>query len=87
MKNYLNFENDIKDLESELEKDSRFSVPTKEKEDENILRIQRQHIRIYIFYGIIIFLIIFILKSFMDDLTILNTSGLNFFNMCNIPDN
>jgi len=75
---YLNFE-------SELEKDSRYSIPQKEKLDKNLVRIQRQHIRIYMFYGLIIFLIIFILKSFTDDLTLINNVGLNFFNMCNIP--
>ena len=65
-------------IESELEKESRFTISTKALEDKNKIRIQRQHIRIYIFYGIIIFLLMFILKSLVDNLTLINNVGLNF---------
>jgi len=65
-------------IESELEKESRFTISTKPQEDKNKIRIQRQHIRIYIFYGIIIFLLMFILKSLVDNLTLINNVGLNF---------
>ena len=36
-------------IESELEKDSRFSINQKENIDKNLIRKQRQNIRIYIF--------------------------------------
>ena len=73
-------------VETELEKDSKFTISTKEQEDKEKIRIQRQHIRIYIFYGIIIFTLIFILKSLVDDLTLFGTVGLNLFSTCNIPN-
>jgi hypothetical protein len=73
-------------LESELEKDSRFTISTKEQKDKDKIRVQRQHIRIYIFYGIIIFILIFILKSLVDDLTLFGTVGLNLFSTYNIPN-
>lgn len=72
-------------LESELEKESRFSIPQKESVDVNKLRKERQNIRVYIFFGFIIFLLIFILKSLVDNLTLIDTVGVNFFNLCNIP--
>ena len=74
-------------LESELEKDSRFSINQKENIDKNLIRKQRQNIRIYIFFGFIVFLLIFILKSLVDNLTLIDTVGVNFFNLCNIPKN
>ncbi len=73
-------------LESELEKESRFTISTKDQGDEDDIRTQRQHIRIYIVYGILILLLTFILKSLIDDLTLINTVGLNLFSTCNIPD-
>ena len=74
-------------IESELEKDSRFSINQKENIDKNLIRKQRQNISIYIFFGFIVFLLIFILKSLVDNLTLIDTVGVNFFNLCNIPKN
>ena len=72
--------------ESELEKESRYSIPQKEKQDLDSLRKQRQTLRIYMFYGFVIFLILFTIKSFIDNLTLIDTVGVNFFNLCKIPN-
>ena len=70
-------------VESELEKDSRFKMQFKDKDDSENMEIQRQNIRIYIFYAIIVFFMILIFKAITDDLNLINSIGLNFFNMCN----
>lgn len=71
-------------VESELEKDSRYIIQTMDIENADIA-IQRQNVRIYIFYFIIVFIMILILKAITDDFKLVNTIGLNFFNICNIP--
>ena len=71
--------------ESKLEQDSRFKISGAPLIDYKELRTKRQGIRIYIFYIIIIFLLIFLIKSIVGDLTLFGVSGLNFFSLCNFP--
>ena len=45
------------DSSSDLEKDSRYILQIREKEDENEIRTIRQNTRIYILFGVVIFIL------------------------------
>lgn len=70
---------------SNMEKESNFEISPAVKPKLNLLRYARQGVRILMFYIIIFVVFIFIIKSLTDDLTLINYSGLNFFNLCNFP--
>ena len=76
---------DFIDIDSGIEDDSKYKVNNKPQLDNTILRTKRQWYRLVIFFIIIFFLFFIVIKSMTDDLTLINMSGLNFFNLCRFP--
>jgi hypothetical protein len=74
------------DSSSDLEKDSRYILQIREKEDENEIRTIRQNTRIYILFGVVIFILYIVMKEYVYDYLIIKRGGLNSFTLCdNIP--
>ena len=82
LENNLTKFKDFIDIESGIEEDSKYIVTNKPPIDYNSIRIQRQWYRLLIFFIIIFCLFFIIIKSMTDDLTLINMSGINFFNLC-----
>ena len=76
---------DFIDINSGIEDDSIYEITSKPPIDYDSIRTQRQWYRILILFSIIFFLFFIIIKSMTDDLTLINMSGLNFFNLCRFP--
>lgn len=86
LENNLTKFKDFIDIESGIEEDSKYIVTNKPPIDYNSIRIQRQWYRLLIFFIIIFCLFFIIIKSMTDDLTLINMSGINFFNLCRFPN-
>ncbi len=75
------------DNSSELEKDSKTDIKTREKEKEEDIISRRQNFRIYILFAIFAFIIYMVLKEYAYDYVIIKRGGLNHFTLCqNIPN-
>ncbi len=62
---------------SELEKNSIYTLQLREKENEYEIRTRRQNIRIYILFGILIFILYIVMKEYVYDYVIIRRDGLN----------
>ena len=75
------------DNSSDLEKDSKYTLLIQNKEDEDAIRTRRQNTRIYILFGVLIFILYIIMKEYIYDYVIIKRGGLNHFTLCdNIPE-
>ena len=75
------------DNSSDLEKDSKYTLLIRNKEDEDAIRTRRQNTRIYILFGVLIFILYIIMKEYIYDYVIIKRGGLNHFTLCdNIPE-
>tara|TARA_B100000902_G_scaffold389204_1_gene435982 strand:- start:670 stop:930 length:261 start_codon:yes stop_codon:yes gene_type:complete len=72
---------------SDLEKDSKYSIQGRFIEDENEVRTRRQNIRIYILFGVLVFILYIIMKEYVYEYVIIKRGGLNHLTLCdNVPD-
>lgn len=76
---------DFINIDSGIEEDSKYIVSNKPPIDYESIRVQRQWYRLLILFVIVFFIFFLIIKSMTDDLTLINMSGLNFFNLCRFP--
>jgi len=75
------------DNSSDLEKDSRYTLQLRNKEDEYAIRTRRQNMRMYILFGILVFILYIVMKEYVYDYVIIKRGGLNHFTLCdNIPE-
>jgi len=72
---------------SDLEKDSIYSIKARVVEDENDVRTRRQNIRIYILFGVLVFILYIVMKEYVYEYVIIKRGGLNHLTLCdNVPD-
>jgi hypothetical protein len=72
---------------SDLEKDSIYSIKNRPVEDENDVRTRRQNIRIYILFGVLVFILYIVMKEYVYEYVIIKRGGLNHLTLCdNVPD-
>ena len=72
---------------SDLEKDSRYSIKARIIEEEIEVRTRRQNIRIYILFGILVFILYIVMKEYVYEYVIIKRGGLNHLTLCdNVPD-
>lgn len=83
--NNLTKYNDFINIDSGIEQESKYKVTSKPPIDYDSIRTQRQWYRLIILFTIIFFMFFIVIKSMTDDLTLINMSGLNFFNLCRFP--
>lgn len=75
------------DSGSDLEKDSKYALKLRIKEDEYDVRTKRQNIRIYILFAILIFILYIVMKEYVYDYVVIKRGGLNHLTLCdNIPE-
>ena len=74
--------------DTELEKESKYQIKQKPKEKKEDITVFRQNIRIYILFGVLLFLIFIVLKEITYDYVIIRKAGINYSTLCeNMPDN
>ena len=83
--NNLTKYNDFINIDSGIEQESKYKVTSKPPIDYDSIRTQRQWYRLIILFTIIFLMFFIVIKSMTDDLTLINMSGLNFFNLCRFP--
>ena len=83
--NNLTKYNDFINIDSGIEQESKYKVTNKPPIDYDLIRTQRQWYRLIILFTIIFFMFFIVIKSMTDNLTLINMSGLNFFNLCRFP--
>ena len=82
----MNNLSDYLDQDSKLEQESKFKINKTPPVNKDEVRFTRQGYRVYMFFGIIFFILIILIKSITDDLTLMGDIGYNLFNKCLIPN-
>ena len=75
------------DNSSDLEKDSRYPLKLRIKENEYEVRTRRQNIRIFILFVILFAILFIVMKEYVYDYVVIKRGGLNHLTLCeNIPE-